>query len=937
MITTSLVPPFTEQNIEITTLSSTTSQSSSATLECIEDECNPRLQSNIEVHIYELEYTCYSMNDTTVQGSVVIDFTLREPINQLIYHAKRMVSLEPPELYEDGINLPVTMQEYLPNDYLSLRLLTDNATFSPNRYQLKQKFVVNLTDGNIGFYQSVYNDGNGKRRKLLATKFQPTDARKAFPCFDEPSLKAIFKITILHPENTIAVANFPSIEETFVNGLQRTVFDDTFRMSTYLAAWAILPNTYGKLSDNDNNTQITVWARKGPMSKGHTALALEIALHSIAFYIEYFNTSEPVPPKTDLLAVPDFASGAMENWGLVSFREDRIMFDEKIVAIIQKHQLGETIAHEIAHFWFGNYVTCEWWDNLWLNEAMATWLSYKPFTEKYSHWNMELQALIVEVIPVMWDDGKPSSHAVIVPNVTASAEITSLFDSITYSKGASILRMLEKIVGSDKFRDGLRDYLKSNAFGVGDPRIFYNNLFTNISGEEFMKNWLQEPNYPILTVHLANDENGTTISFNQSRFIISNALDASKLNNDYRWKISVQCVLGENASDSNLIGQSNETIDFFLETQHETQYFPEKLYTWIKCNRDFQGFYVTEYTSTLALWESFSSIIELQPTFFSDEDKINLIHDTFLLAYKGVIDYIEPLRLMKSLVKTNTNQYVIWKTFQWHWEILADIVEYRADLWTKFRNFAINDIVLSSTTIDEILETNSTEDHNIKLLSGLKFSFLCRMDHEEAIEKASALFRSIPIDYFNGKDVDIEIGADFLSTVYICHLSNVDNETDWKMMYNYYKIASSPQEQTRALVAICSTPNRDRLNRLLNDGLIRGLNSIKRQDYFSMMAYMSRNPIGRETAWNFYKNNFDRLVKHFTLENRRLGTAVNSIARSFERESYLDEMNNLFALYPNAGAGASPRKQAFAQVNMNIEWIKTREANLRYALETLTQ
>lgn len=173
MITTSLVPPFTEQNIEITTLSSTTSQSSSAILECIEDECNPRLQSNIEVHIYELEYTCYSMNDTTVQGSVVIDFTLREPINQLIYHAKRMVSLEPPELYEDGINLPVTMQEYLPNDYLSLRLLTHNTTFSPNRYQLKQKFVVNLTDGNIGFYQSVYNDGNGKRRYNL--QFASTD------------------------------------------------------------------------------------------------------------------------------------------------------------------------------------------------------------------------------------------------------------------------------------------------------------------------------------------------------------------------------------------------------------------------------------------------------------------------------------------------------------------------------------------------------------------------------------------------------------------------------------------------------------------------------------------------------------------------------------------------------------------------------------------
>lgn len=156
----------------------------------------------------------------------------------------------------------------------------------------------------------------------------------------------------------------------------------------------------------------------------------------------------------------------------------------------------------------------------------------------------ELQALTEEIIPVMWDDAKPSSHPIVVQNVTSAAEITSLFDSITYSKGASILRMLEKMVGSDRFRDGLRDYLSLNAFDVGDPTDFYNKLFTNISGEAFMKNWLEELNYPILRVHLQVDANGTSIAFNQSRFIISDALDASNLTSDYRWKISIQCVLG---------------------------------------------------------------------------------------------------------------------------------------------------------------------------------------------------------------------------------------------------------------------------------------------------------------------------------------------------------------------------------------------------------
>jgi len=144
----------------------------------------------------------------------------------------------------------------------------------------------------------------------------------------------------------------------------------------------------------------------------------------------------------------------------------------------------------------------------------------------------------------MWDDAKPSSHPIVVQNVTSPADITSLFDSITYSKGASILRMLEKIVGSDTFRDGLRDYLTLNAFDVGNPSVFYNKLFTNISGEEFMKNWLEELNYPILNVYLKVDHNGTYLKFNQSRFIISNVFDLSNLTSDYRWKISIQCILG---------------------------------------------------------------------------------------------------------------------------------------------------------------------------------------------------------------------------------------------------------------------------------------------------------------------------------------------------------------------------------------------------------
>jgi glutamyl aminopeptidase len=218
-----------------------------------------------------------------------------------------------------------------------------------------------------------------------------------------------------------------------------------------------------------------------------------------------------------------------------------------------------------------------------------------------------LQALTENVIPVMWDDAKPSSHPIVVKNVTSAAEITSLFDSITYSKGASILRMLELIVGSSKFQESLQNYLTANKFSVGDPNTFYNGLFTDTSGEDFMRNWLEEQNFPLLKVNLSVENDQTQLIFTQSRFIISDVLNTSSLNETYRWKIFTDCVLG-NELDSDTI-----VISLRLETEEETRNITGS-YSWIKCNRDFQGFFVTDYIFPTDAWSDFSDMLETDPT-----------------------------------------------------------------------------------------------------------------------------------------------------------------------------------------------------------------------------------------------------------------------------------------------------------------------------------
>jgi aminopeptidase N len=212
----------------------------------------------------------------------------------------------------------------------------------------------------------------------------------------------------------------------------------------------------------------------------------------------------------------------------------------------------------------------------------------------------------------MWTDARPSSHPIVVPNITDVVQITSLFDSITYAKGSSILRMLELTAGSDRFADALREYILINAFDVGDPTVFYNKLFPNNTGEAYMKSWLQEMNYPLLNVKLTLDNGDTKVFFTQSRFILSDALNVSQLNPNYRWEIHITCVLGGNASDSDATDLGGDIIEFILEEEQDTEIVPDKSYTWIKCNSDFEGYYATSYDFGNITWPRFLNVIQAE-------------------------------------------------------------------------------------------------------------------------------------------------------------------------------------------------------------------------------------------------------------------------------------------------------------------------------------
>ena len=473
-------------------------------------------------------------------GEEIITLNLSKPTNSIKIAAAEL-SIKESHIIQGGKIISSESSLNEKDEKLTIKL----AKKIKGKAKLSIKFTGTLNDRLLGFYKSQYKDKKGKTKYLATTQFEAADARRAFPCWDEPAVKATFDVSLLVDKHLDAISNMPVISKKKTGTKILHKFGRTPIMSTYLLYLGVGEFEYlhGKL----RNIKIRIVTTKGNKNKGK--LSLDFTKKFLGEYEKYFGIKYPLP-KLDMIAIPDFAAGAMENWGAITFREAILLYDAKTSSTRTKQYIAEVISHEIAHQWFGNLVTMKWWNDLWLNESFATFMATKIVNKFYPEWDLWDQFLGDAMLEAMSLDALKNSHPINV-DVKHPAQIREIFDAISYDKGGNVLRMLENYVGIENFRKGLKYYLTQHRYSNAEGQDLWKSIgkVAHKPVDAMMKTWIDQVGYPVVDVK----RNNSKVTLTQRRFLS----DGSKSSKN-RWSIPIH--IEEGNHESSILMKSQKSV-----------------------------------------------------------------------------------------------------------------------------------------------------------------------------------------------------------------------------------------------------------------------------------------------------------------------------------------------------------------------------------------
>ncbi|XP_061819782.2 aminopeptidase N-like [Nerophis lumbriciformis] len=870
----------------------------------------PRLEPNASSGLFiftghsTVVFKCLKATDLILIHSSKLNLT------SLDGHLARLTGL-------DATWAPVIRKSWLvvETEYLVLQLgssLTQGAS-----YVLYTEFLGELADDLEGFYRSEYTE-DGVKKVVATSQMQATFARKVFPCFDEPAMKAVFNVTIIHDRDKAALSNGRQMDvaDTVIDGtaVRVTTFEPTARMSTYLLAIIVSDFSYKELEQHEG-VRVRVWARRKAIEDGQGDYALNITGRILQFYERYYNIAYPLP-KSDQVALPDFSAGAMENWGLVMYRETALLYDPAKSSMGNKYRVTGVIAHELAHQWFGNLVTMQWWNDLWLNEGFASYVEYLGADYAEPTWNIKDQIVLDDIYRVMSVDSLASSHPLSrrEDEVNSPAQISEMFGSISYSKGAAVLRMLSGFLSEPVFAKGLSSYLKSFAFGSTMYSDLWDHLQKAVDNtpdvhiprtvHDIMHRWTLQMGFPLVTVDTR------TGSITQKHFLVDPNSEVERPSQfNYTWFVPIKW-----------IKTGVEQQQYWL--LHKTDTYPQMKvseHNWVLANTNVSGYFRVNYD--LDNWNGLISVLETDHLTIPTINRGQIMDDAFKLVRAKILDTTLALRTTKYL--TEEREYFPWQM------ALSNLYEYfvlfdrtavygplqaytRKLIQPLFEHFEA--VTRNWTTVPERI----TDQYN--LINAVHVA--CFTGVAGCRELTKGWFQRWMDDPHRNP-----IQPDLRSTVYRIGIEYGGME-EWDFVWRMFKNATLAAEESRLRAALACTKVPWLLNRYLEYTLDPA--RIRKQDAISTIVSISRNNVGAPLAWNFVRARWSDIFQRYGKGSFSMSNLISGIAMRFTTEFELQELQRFREdnLHIGFGSAKLALQQTIERISANIKWVTENKARV---------
>ena len=830
------------------------------------------LEPNLETFAYDGRVTIDLdvVHDTTSISLNTLDVAMHETI---ITSGEHKITSPQLSYDEDSQTTKIDLGKELP---------------AGTKCQLFSKFSGTLNDKMAGFYRSSYKSADGTDKYMATTQMEPTDARRAFPCFDEPALKASFTVTLIADHHLTCLSNMDIKSESEVDsamvGRKRkcVTFNRSPLMSTYLLAFIV--GELKVIESDQFRVPVRVYCTPDK-DINHGRFSLDLAAKTLAFYEKQFDSEFPLP-KMDMVAIPDFSAGAMENWGLVTYRVVDLLMDEKASSASTRERIAEVVQHELAHQWFGNLVTMDFWDGLWLNEGFATWMSWYSCNTFYPEWKVWQSYVTDTLQSALGLDGLRSSHPIEVP-VKRADEVNQIFDAISYSKGSCVIRMISKYLGEDVFMEGIRRYLKKHAYGNTTTEDLWAAL-SDASGKDVVHIadvWTKNVGYPVLSVR--EDDATSTVFVKQNRFLRTADVTSEEDQVLFPVVLGLRTKAGVREEVMNGREKSVEApMDFY------------------KLNADHSGIYRTSYPP-----ERLQKLGEnAKAGLLTVEDRAGMIADAGALSAAGYQKTSGLLSLLQSL-DTET-EFVVWD------EILARIGAIRA-AWifepqsTKDALEAFQRSLVSSKAHQLGWTFSDADSHIAQQFKPLLFG--------AAASSGDATTRAAAQDMFARFTAGdrAALHPNLRAAVFSVVLQHATSATPYDALVREYETATTAAERNTALGAL----GRARDPALIARTLAYALSpAVRDQDFHLPLSALRTHAAGIEALWHWVRSNWDALVRKLPPSFTMLGSVVAMSTAGFTHREQLADVEQFFAGKSTRGFERSLAQSRDA-VKVKIGWV----------------